>query len=728
MRERERVRRAATGFWTRARGRRGRLRGLRWHVVLLLAILLVAVVGASNAPADTLFSDGFESGDFSAWTLVKTGGDGSATVQSSIVKSGSYAARLSETSTSGSLAYVRKTLASPQVDLTVSGDFQVLQEGASGGNVPFIRLFTGGGTRIISLYRQNVNSRIQVGYGGGTFTTSATLALNTWANLQLHVIIAGATSTVEVRLNGNLVYSTATANLGTTAAAILQIGNETAAQTFTLVADNIATQTSNTGPPVNTSPPTISGSAQQGQTLTGSPGSWSGAQPISYAYQWRRCDSSGANCGNIASATSPTYTLTNGDAGSTLVLSVTATNTAGSQTAASAATAVVWTSSPVALWHMDETSGSTMFDSVGQNNGTPHSVTLGRAGFSGLAYGFNGSTSYVSVPSAASMNPGSANFSFTIHLQTTGTPPPPPEDWDLIRKGDYPTPGGEYKMEYQQSGQASCGFKGSAHYAEIVAGPALNDGQWHTITCVKTSSDIELIVDGQAYSQAANIGSIANTDPVIIGSHPGADWYQGSLDEASIRIQAGNVPLTADFTASPTSGTAPLAVSFTDVSTGGPTGWSWNFGDGNTSTQQNPTHTYSTAGTYSVSLTVSNATGSANASKTNYISVTVPPPDFTITASPSSVTVVAGGTARYTVTLAATNGFSGAVNLSVSGLPSGSTGSFSVNPVNLPASTSSTLTITTSATSKLGSSTLTLTGTSGGLTHTTTFILQVKKK
>src|SRR6266550_4052041 len=636
MRERERVRRAATGFWTRARGRRGRLRGLRWHVVLLLAILLVAVVGASNAPADTLFADGFESGDFSAWTLVKTGGDGSATVQSSIVKSGSYAARLSETSTSGSLAYVRKTLASPQVDLAVSGDFQVLQEGASGGNVPLIRLFTGGGTRIISLYRQNVNSKIQVGYGGGTFASSATLALNTWANLQLHVIIAGATSTVEVRLNGNLVYSTS-ANLGTTAAAILQIGNETAAQTFTLVADNIAAQTSNTGPPVNTSPPTISGSNQQGQTLTGSQGSWSGAQPISYAYQWQRCDSSGANCGNIASATSTTYTLTSADVGSTLVLSVTATNPAGSQTAASAATAAVWTSSPVALWHMDETSGSTTFDSVGQNNGTPHSVTLGRAGFSGLAYGFNGSTSYVSVPSAGSMNPGSANFSFTIHLQTTGTPPPPPEDWDLIRKGDYPTPGGEYKMEYQESGQASCGFKGSAHYAEIIAGPALNDGQWHTITCVKTSSDIELIVDGQAYSQAANIGSIANTDPVIIGSHPGADWYQGSLDEASIRIQAGNVPLTSDFTASPTSGTAPLAVSFTDVSTGGPTAWSWNFGDGGTSTQQNPTHTYSTAGTYSVSLTVSNATGSATASKTNYIVVTVPlTADFA--ASPTSGT------------------------------------------------------------------------------------------
>jgi hypothetical protein len=495
-----------------------------------------AISGATavvQPSSNTLFSDGFESGDFSAW-LVKTGGDGSAVVQSSIIKSGSYAAELSETSNSGSLAYVRKTLSSPQVDLTASGDFQVLQEGASGGNVPFFRFFTSGGTRIISLYRQNGTGKIQVGYGGSNFASSSTLALSTWANLQLHVTISGAASTVQVWRDGTLVYSTTSANLGTTAAAKVQLGNETAAQKFTLVADNITAQTSNTGPPVNTAPPAISGSAQQGQTLTASPGSWSGAQPISYAYQWERCDTNGANCANVGPATS-TYTPTSADVGSTIVVAVTATNSAGSATAASAATMVVWTSSVVALWHMDETSGSTMLDSAGQNDGTLNSVTPGLPGFSGLAYGFNGSSSYVSVPSAASMNPGSGNFSFTIVLQATGTPPPPPEDWDLIRKGDITTQGGEYKMEFQNSGQASCGFKGT-HYAELVAGPALNDGQWHTITCVKTASDIELIVDGQTFSTPATVGSISNTAPVVIGSHPGADWYQGSLDEAAISI------------------------------------------------------------------------------------------------------------------------------------------------------------------------------------------------
>jgi PKD repeat protein len=80
--------------------------------------------------------------------------------------------------------------------------------------------------------------------------------------------------------------------------------------------------------------------------------------------------------------------------------------------------------------------------------------------------------------------------------------------------------------------------------------------------------------------------------------------------------------LVADFSASPLSGTAPLAVSFTDASAGGPTAWSWNFGDGSTSTAQNPTHTYTAPGTYDVTLTASNATGdSASVTKTGYVRV-----------------------------------------------------------------------------------------------------------
>jgi hypothetical protein len=208
--------------------------------------------------------------------------------------------------------------------------------------------------------------------------------------------------------------------------------------------------------------------------------------------------------------------------------------------ASSTPTAVVLASSThsdlVALWHMDEVSGTTMFDAVAGHNGSLFNVTRGLPGFLGTAYGFNGSSSYVSVPSDNSLNPGAADATITIHIQTTGTPPPAPDDWDIIRKGVYSSTAGEFKMELQQAGQASCGFQGSSNYSELIAGPKINDGRWHTVQCVKTATAIALVVDGVTFSQPANIGSIANTVPVILASHPGADWYRGALDEASIQI------------------------------------------------------------------------------------------------------------------------------------------------------------------------------------------------
>jgi len=77
---------------------------------------------------------------------------------------------------------------------------------------------------------------------------------------------------------------------------------------------------------------------------------------------------------------------------------------------------------------------------------------------------------------------------------------------------------------------------------------------------------------------------------------------------------------TAAFSATPTSCCAPLTVTFTDQSTGNPTSWSWDFGDGNNSTDKNPPpHQYANAGTYNVTLTVSNACGSDDETKAEYI-------------------------------------------------------------------------------------------------------------
>ncbi|KKP67779.1 MAG: Cell surface protein [Candidatus Moranbacteria bacterium GW2011_GWE1_35_17] len=93
-------------------------------------------------------------------------------------------------------------------------------------------------------------------------------------------------------------------------------------------------------------------------------------------------------------------------------------------------------------------------------------------------------------------------------------------------------------------------------------------------------------------------------------------------------------PIIANFSASLFTGTAPLTVSFTDYSTNNPTSWSWDFGDGYSSSEKNPTHTYLSPGIFTVRLTASNSLGTDSVTKVAYITVAdvVVPPEPTITA------------------------------------------------------------------------------------------------
>jgi PKD repeat protein len=140
--------------------------------------------------------------------------------------------------------------------------------------------------------------------------------------------------------------------------------------------------------------------------------------------------------------------------------------------------------------------------------------------------------------------------------------------------------------------------------------------------------------------------------PLVSGQSPGAHTYT-TVGTFTISLTASNAvgPSTASrtitttappaptaaFTASPSSGPAPLAVTVTDTSTDGPTAWSWDFGDGSppVSGQSPGAHTYTTVGTFTISLTASNAVGPSTASRT--ITTTAPPaPTAAFTASPSS--------------------------------------------------------------------------------------------
>jgi len=126
-----------------------------------------------------------------------------------------------------------------------------------------------------------------------------------------------------------------------------------------------------------------------------------------------------------------------------------------------------------------------------------------------------------------------------------------------------------------------------------------------TLTSVSTGSHL---------IRCSLIGYTNNSQTVSVSA--------GQTTDVRITLQkSGTVAPKSDFSASVREGGYPLAVQFNDKSTNSPTSWSWKFGDGSTSTEQDPAHTYVKSGMYSVKLKVSNPTGSNGLSRSGYIVV-----------------------------------------------------------------------------------------------------------
>ena len=125
--------------------------------------------------------------------------------------------------------------------------------------------------------------------------------------------------------------------------------------------------------------------------------------------------------------------------------------------------------------------------------------------------------------------------------------------------------------------------------------------------------------------------------------NPTSELFSFGIDTARLgRWLIGSINVTADFVGAPLSGYSPLVVAFTDESVGNPSSWAWDFGDGYTSTSQNPIHTYTAVGTYDVSLTATRG-GSDTKTRTSYVTVTsLPTTDVLSTAATIDHDVLAG--------------------------------------------------------------------------------------
>lgn len=146
---------------------------------------------------------------------------------------------------------------------------------------------------------------------------------------------------VSVKVKAGRIYETLVyLRIDRVAVLMLEVGLRPIGGTTSKYAAAIAAHIDVTLAPSQVSPPAVSGTPQQGQTLTASPGTWT-ADDATFAYQWQRCDAAGANCVAIAGANAQTYVVAPTDVGTTLRVVVTASNRFGAPAATSAQTAVV---------------------------------------------------------------------------------------------------------------------------------------------------------------------------------------------------------------------------------------------------------------------------------------------------------------------------------------------------------------------------------------------------
>jgi hypothetical protein len=226
------------------------------------------------------------------------------------------------------------------------------------------------------------------------------------------------------------------------------------------------------------------------------------------------------------------------------------------------------------------------------------------------------------------------------------------------------------------------------------------------------------VANGTTYTIQLEFSNSAN-NCVLPPAGSASPNFSLSASPSSVSVTQGS-SASSTITVTPSGG---FTGSVTLSASGLPAGVTASFGTNPTTSSSSVTFTASsTATTGTSTVTITGTSGTLT--HTTSISLTVnatATPNFSLSASPSSLTVKQGTSGSSTITVTPSGGFTGSVSLSNSALPSGVTASFGTNPTT----SNSVLTFTASSTATTGTSTITITGTSGTLTHTTTISLTI---
>jgi PKD repeat protein len=268
-------------------------------------------------------------------------------------------------------------------------------------------------------------------------------------------------------------------------------------------------------------------------------------------------------------------------------------------------------------WRLDETSGSTAYDSVGGDHGAVTGCTMNQTGKVGKSYWFDGSNDYIQVPDNDTLDFSSGNdFCILAWINTTAL------NTRFMSKRQVPGDAKGYMMQLQ-NGRFSVYLDFGATGAYIQDTVSIADGLWHRVGMMRTGNTLEAFVDGGSIGVDNNAGGdISNDNPLMIGVEQDLTFdFTGYLDDIII---SDDFPPTAD--AGPDQAvTQHTLVTFDGTGSSddiGITNYWWNFTDGVpvTLTGASPSHTFDSEGTYLVTLTVMDTLGQTD-SDTMFVSI-----------------------------------------------------------------------------------------------------------